>query len=154
MARLASYDKNLKERAGARVSIVIAVKEGDPSSERAAGQLASAFSRIDRIAGLPHDTWTVPYANATTFVETCKNRQASIVVVTDALTSEVAPLRASFESMNVLTVGPTGEMARRGMVLGFELVSSRPKLFINLTQAGKQSVAMSADVLKLMTVYR
>ena len=37
---------------------------------------------------------------------------------------------------------------------GFELVSSRRKLFVNLAQAARQNVAMPAEILKLTTVFR
>lgn len=154
IARLASYDKNMKARAGGRINIVIAVKQGDPGSERAAAQLVAAFGRLEHVAGLPHETRTVVFAGSAAFVAACKDKRAAIVIITDALAPEVEALRAGFEGVNVLTVGGSAEMSRRGLVVGVELVSSRPRLFINLTQAGKQSVAMSADVLKLMTVYR
>jgi hypothetical protein len=154
VARLASYDRNMKARAGDRVNIVIAVRAGDADSEREAAQLVGAFARIERVGGLPHAASTVKYSGASNLVEACKARRAAILVATDGLAPEVEAIRAAFEGVDILTVGPRAEMSRRGLVLGFELVSSRPKLFINLSQAGRQNVAMSADVLKLMTVYR
>ena len=39
------------------------------------------------------------------------------------------------------------------LVFGFDLVSGRPKLLLNLTQAKLQNVAMKAAVLKLMQVF-
>jgi hypothetical protein len=39
------------------------------------------------------------------------------------------------------------------VVLGFDLVSGRPKLLVNLTQAKKQKVDLAAEILKLMKVY-
>lgn len=154
VARVASYDKNLKGRAGPRVTIVIAVKQGDVSSERSAAQLAGAFARIEPIGGLPHETSQVTYTTARALADTCKARRAAIVFVTDALAPEVENVRAAFDGVDALTIGASGEMSRRGLVLGIELVSSRPKLFVNLSQASKQNVVMSANVLKLMTVYR
>jgi hypothetical protein len=53
-----------------------------------------------------------------------------------------------------LTVAPDQELVRHGVVLGFELVSGKPKLFLNLPQANRQNVALSAEVMKLMTVYQ
>lgn len=154
VARLASYDRNLKARAGTRVKILIVVKEGDAISERAAGQLAGAFARLEQVGGLPHETSIETFSGAANLVAACKAKRAAIVVITEALSSEVEALRAAFEGVDVLTVGSSADMTRRGVVLGVELVSSRPKLFINLAQAAKQNVAMSAEVLKLMTVYR
>jgi hypothetical protein len=40
-----------------------------------------------------------------------------------------------------------------GIVLGFDLVSGRPKLVVNLSQARRQHVDFRAEVLKLMKVY-
>jgi len=40
-----------------------------------------------------------------------------------------------------------------GIVLGFDLVSGRPKLLVNIEQAKKQQVSLPASVLKLMKVY-
>jgi hypothetical protein len=40
-----------------------------------------------------------------------------------------------------------------GIVLGFDVVSGRPKLLVNLTQAKRQNVSLRAEALKLMKVY-
>lgn len=154
VARLASYDKNLKARAGPRVTVLIVVKENDAASERAAGPLAAAFARLDHIGGLPHDAVIVKYAGAASLVATSRERRAAVVVVSASLASEVEALGAAFDGVDVVTVGASAEMCQRGLVVGLELVSSRPKLFINLPRAARQNVAMSADVLRLMTVFR
>jgi len=154
ITRLADYDKNMKARAGDRAVVLVVTKPGDGDSERAAAQLMSAFGRVERIAGLPHQVSTFAYGGAQALVDAAKAKKAAIVYLTGALGSEVEAVQKAFENVNVLTMAPSADMVRRGAVLGFELVSSRPKLFINLPQAAKQSVAMSAEVLKLMTVFR
>ena len=40
-----------------------------------------------------------------------------------------------------------------GIVLGFDVVSGRPKLLVHLTQAKRQNVALRAEALKLMRVF-
>ena len=45
------------------------------------------------------------------------------------------------------------DYVKEGIVLGFDVVSGRPKLLFNLPQARLQKVALTATVLKLMTVY-
>ena len=40
-----------------------------------------------------------------------------------------------------------------GEIYGFDLVSSKPKMLVNLTQARKQLISFRADILKLMVVY-
>ena len=41
-----------------------------------------------------------------------------------------------------------------GMVLGFDLVSGRPKLLIHVAQARKQNVSFPGSVLSLMKVHQ
>lgn len=154
LTRLAAYDKNMKARAGERVNIVVVAKPDDSDSERNAAQLVSALGRIDRVGALPHAVSTLAYAGAASLAEACKASRAGVAFVTPALAGEVEALRAAFDRADILTIAPSAEMTRRGIVLGFELVSSRPKLFINLTQAARQNVSMPAEILKLMTVFR
>jgi len=53
---------------------------------------------------------------------------------------------------NVLTVASVLGYVAKGAVLGFELVSGRTKLVINLDQAKRQNVAFRADALALMRI--
>jgi YfiR/HmsC-like len=154
VTRLSAYDKSMKTRAGQRVNIVVVAKPGDGDSERDAAQLVSALGRIDHVGELPQAATTVLYSGPAALAEACKANHAAVAFVTSALGGEVEALRAVFDKMDILTIAPSAEMTRRGIVLGFELVSSRPKLFINMTQATRQNVSMLAEILKLMTVFR
>ena len=154
LTRLAAYDRNMKARAGERVKIVVVVKPGDSDSQRSAAQLVAALERIDRVGALPHSVSTSTYAGAAGLAAACKAWRVGALFVTPRLADEVEALRAALDGADILTVAPSAELTRRGIVLGFELVSSRPKLFINLAQAARQNVSMPAEILKLMTVFR
>lgn len=154
LTRLASYDRNMKARAAERVNIVVVVKPGDSDSERSAAQLASALGRIDRIGALPHAVTTLAYTGAAGLAAACRASRTGVAFVTPGLGAEVEAMRAAFDGADILTIAPSAEMTRGGIVLGFELVSSRPKLFINLPQAARQNVSMPAEILKLMTIFR
>lgn len=154
ITRLAAYDKNMKARAGDRVNITVVVKAGDADSERSAAQLVSALGRIEKVGALPHDETTLAFSSATALAESCKAGRTAVVFVNPSLAAEVEAIRTALDGVDVLTVAPSADMTRRGVVLGFELVSSRPKLSINLAQAARQNVSMPAEILKLMTVFR
>jgi len=154
LTRLAAYDKNMKARSPERVATVVVVKAGDVDSERAGALLVAALGRFDRVGSLPHHVSKMAYPGATPLVESCKANHVGLVVISPALAFDVAAIRTAFDGTDILTAAPNAEMTRLGIVLGFELVSSRPKLFINLTQAGKQNVSLPSDILKLMTVFR
>jgi hypothetical protein len=154
VTRLAAYDKNMKARSGDRVSTIVVIKSGDVDSERGGAQLVAALNRIDHVGSLPHAVSSVSYSNATALAQSCKSNRVGVVFITPALANEIAAIRTAFDTADILTIGPSSEMTRNGLALGFELVGSRPKLFINLPQATKQNVTLPADILKLMTVFR
>jgi hypothetical protein len=52
----------------------------------------------------------------------------------------------------VLTVASSAQDVENGIVLGFDVISGKPKLVVSLTQARKQNVAFNAAVLKMMKV--
>jgi len=54
--------------------------------------------------------------------------------------------------MRVLTAGAMTEYVSEGIVLGFDLVSGRPKILVHLEQARKQNVVLTAQLLKLAVI--
>jgi hypothetical protein len=151
--KVAGYDKNLHARAGSSVRIVIASKSTDEDA-RWSAQVRAALGRGETVGGLPHSEATVFYSKAEDLAAACKAEHAAIVIVSASLLDESASIARAFEGVDVLTAAPDAEMARRGMVLAFELASGKPKLFLNQRQALKQKVALSAEVMKLMTVFQ
>jgi len=45
-------------------------------------------------------------------------------------------------------------VARGGAVIGFDLVSGKSKILVNLPQAKKQSVNLDSNVLTIATVFK
>ena len=153
LAKVAGYDKNLRARAGDVVRTVIVTKAGDEEASWAQS-LRSGLAAKDRIAGLPHSE-SIVVANKVDAVATqCKAERVAIVVISASFLDDSASIANAFDGANILTVTPDQELTRRSVVLGFELVSGKPKLFLNQALATKQNVAMSAEVMKLMTVYQ
>ncbi|MFO0735659.1 MAG: YfiR/HmsC family protein [Labilithrix sp.] len=152
VVKVASYDRNLRARAGSNVRVVIAARSTDEDA-RWSSQIRAALGRTETIAGLPHSEAQVTYTKPGDLASTCRNEHASILIVSSSLLEESASIGRAFDGIDILSAAPDSEMARRGVVLAFELTSGKPKLFLNQSQATKQNVALSAEVMKLMTVY-
>jgi hypothetical protein len=105
---------------------------GDCSSLGRAGpgseSFALALSKIERIGGLPREERMVDYESAAAVTKLCRSAHIAIVYVTPRFDGEVEALREVLPGTSVLTVSPIEEYVKRGVVLGFELVSGRPKL--------------------------
>jgi hypothetical protein len=153
LAKVAEYDKNFAERARDRVHVILLVKPNDAQSTYVTTQMSNALGRIGAIGGLPHDETVVPYAGANELAELCRARHIAIVYVAPGLADEIGAIRKALNGADVLTATGVADYVPAGIVLGFDVVSGRPKLLVHLTQARLQNVALRAEVLKLMKVY-
>src|SRR5688500_17509123 len=61
LLKVASYDKNLKERARDRVRVAVVLRQDDPDSGRSAAQALKALSEADAIDGMPLDRVSTTY---------------------------------------------------------------------------------------------
>ena len=153
VAKMAAYDRGFAHRAGDRVHVVIIDKPDDAESARAATHLESAFHALPDVGGLPHDEAIVAWQGVAALPEVVRARHASIVYFTPGFAPDIADIRAALDGVDVLSVTAVPEYVSRGIVLGFDVVSGKPKLLVNLAQARRQRVAFMAEVLKLAKVF-
>ena len=154
IAKVASFDRNFAERAGTRVVILVVRAPDDSQSAHDAASLTSALKDTAKIGNLPHEEVNLTYSGAAALAAQVRARRATIVYFGSGFAEQIPAIRSEFSSLNVLTFGAVSDYVPAGIVLGVDLVSGRPKLSINLTQAQKQKVSFPAAVLNLMKVYR
>jgi len=152
LVRVAPYDKNLPARARDRLRTLVLTKSGNDDSARATAQLRVALGAIDRIGGLPHDEIVQPFTTRDALSALVRDQRIAIVFLTPGLSGDVDAIRAALDGLDVLSVSAMPNDVARGIVLGFDLVSGKPKLVVNLPQMRRQNVAFAANVLKLMKV--
>jgi hypothetical protein len=150
--KVAAYDKNFVARAGDRARIVVLVRNGDDLSSRTAKAFLKELAGYPKIAGLPHDDVIAAYVNAPALAATCKKQRVALVYVTPGLSSELSAIRTALDGADVLTVASVADYVPKGVVFGFDLVSGKTTLVVNLTQAKKQHVDFKAGILKMMKV--
>jgi hypothetical protein len=153
VAKVASYDRNLAARAGDRVHVLIIVNAKNADSNRFAKNMESALGGVDKIGGLPHDEVTAPFLGAKALADTCRSKHIAIVYLAPGLGEEVAGIRAALDGVNVLSVAADATDVPKGIVLGFDLVSGKPKIVVHLGQAKRQDVSFKAELLKLAKVH-
>jgi hypothetical protein len=152
IAKVAAYDRNFAARAGDHVRVLILTKAGDAQSARVAGQIQSAFGATDTVAGLPHSEVVAAFTNGPELAAACQSKRYAIVYVTPGLAGDLGAISKALSGVSVLSVTAVPEHVPNGIVLGFDMVSGKSKLLVNLTQARLQSVAFRAEMLKLMKV--
>ena len=154
LAKLEGYDRTFASRAGDLARVLIVVKSGDAKSELSATEMKSALKRTAQIGGLSHQESVMPYSGAAELARRCQQERIAIVFIAAELDDAIEAIAKALSSLNVLSVGAHPGYVAKGIVLGFELESGRPKIVINLEQARRQNVDFSSSVLRLMRVYR
>jgi hypothetical protein len=153
LVKVAQYDRNFTTRAGERVQVLLVVKPGNSNSAYFASQMEASLARIPQIAGLPHDEVVVAYPGAGELAKLCRSHHAAIVFFGPGFRDDVEAIRAALTDVDVLSATAIPDYVPGGIVLGFDVVSGRPKLLVHLTQAKRQNVALRAEALKLMRVF-
>src|SRR5262249_44791558 len=127
-------------------------QSGNTDSTTVVQQMASALGRLPQIAGLPHDEAVLSYHGAQELARLCRERRISVVYFGPGFQEDLDAIRAALSGIEILSVASVPDYVPGGIVLGFDVVSGRPKLLLNLPQARLQKVDLRAAVLKLMTV--
>lgn len=152
VGKVASFDRNFSARVKERVTIAVVVKSSSSDSERAAAQMLGAFREVGPIAGLPHEELRVQWTDASSLAAFCADRKVAIVYLTPGFDKEAAAIAKALEVSRVLTVAGTLSYIKEGLVLGFDLVSGRPKLVVNLASARRQGIAFDSGFLAITRV--
>ncbi len=154
LAKVAAYDRNMESRAGSKVRVLVLQASGNASSERTAQRVVSALERQPKIAGMSHTRSRQGYTGPKQLIESVRDDSTDIVYVTPGLEAQIDDIRKALTGLDVLSVSAVPDYVPSGIVLGFDLVSGKPKLQVNLTQAKEQNVAFKSSLLKLAKVYR
>jgi hypothetical protein len=95
---------------------------------------------------------TVRYSSPAELTRVCREHKPAVVYVAPGLSSEATAMAVALQGLDVLTVAAVPNDVLHGMVLGFEVVSGKPKLVIHLTRARRQNVAFKPELLRLARV--
>jgi hypothetical protein len=153
LLKVASYDKNLKERARDRVRVAVVSKQDDADSARYAGQALKALSEVDDVSGMPVEPLSLIYTDAAALARFTRDGSVAVLYVTPGFgEAEMDAIALALDGTNVLSAGALSKYTIRGLVLGFELAGGKPKLWVHLGRARRQRVELSSSVLKLMRV--
>jgi hypothetical protein len=161
LANVAGYDRNMANRVRTptegrpanelRIGIVLRPKHA--SSAQAAGQLRHALKSVGQLAGFSHQEEELSSMDPAEIAQHATHRGWAILYLMPGFSEEdVHALARALEATDLLTVAAAASDARGGMVLGFDLVSSKPRLIVHLRQARRQRVDFSSQLLSLSEV--
>jgi hypothetical protein len=151
IGRVVRFERTFGTHAEDPALVVVVQKRDTAASERAASQAFAAIEQAETLGGRRASATIHTFSSAASLF--AESRSAAIVYVMPGFNrSEHQAIAAAFIGASVLTVGASAAGVESGMVLGFELESSTPRIVINLSQARAQRLDFSARLLRLARV--
>lgn len=149
--RVVRFERNYSARVTDAAVVIVVHKAGVTASARAAARVAAELAHTLTLGSREVATHVHSFSSLDTLAEAC--RGAAIVYFMPGFTqSELRAMVPLFVGTGVITVGADENDADYGATLGFELVSARPRIVVNLTQAREQRLDFSAQLLRLARV--
>jgi hypothetical protein len=152
LAKVAAYDGRFAARARARALVLIVVAAGVADSERFGAQIRAELGKQPLMGGVEHMEDVIHYASPAELSRVCRERGPAILYIGPGLSEAVAAIAEALAGVDVLSVSALPNDVARGVVMGFEVVSGKPKLLVHLPQARRQNVAFKPELLRLARV--
>jgi hypothetical protein len=151
--KVVHFERGFVERAGAQVKVLLIARTGNATSERVAEQLANQLAQ-SQVAGKPVALLRGGYQNAAALRKSVVDQRVVLLFLAPGLELEMPGIAAALAGIPVITVGTDGDMVDQGAILGFDLVSARPRISVNLGQARKQQLDFNSDLFRLARVVK
>jgi hypothetical protein len=151
LGRIVRYERTyMAQSTPARILVV--TRSGDPQSTRAGAEFIARIRREERLGSREITVSAHEFTSARSLAATVERERIGIVYVAPGLGREIGAIASALAGQNVLTVAAVGGDVERGAVLGFELVSSRPRIAVNLTRARSQRLRFNSQFLRIARV--
>jgi hypothetical protein len=152
LVKVAGYDRNLPARARGVVRAVVLMKR-EHAQAKLIGEQALRALEGKSVNNLPTEASGYVFNDGPDLAERVQNGRTSILYAAPGFGArELATIARSLSGLSVLSSGATLELVQAAVALGFDLVSGKPKLLVNLRRAKEQGVDLSSQVLKLAKV--
>jgi hypothetical protein len=152
LSRLLWYERGLQHSLQKELRAVIIEKARDPASGLAAAQLAAQLEQAKALGGKRVIQRRVIFESPEQVGRVVQEQRPYLAYLTPGLAPVAAELSRVLAAHGVLSVSTQGADTGRGVVLGFELESGKPRILLNLVQARAQKLDFSAQLLRVVRV--
>lgn len=151
LERVVRYERGFAS-ASTPVRVLVVGRNGSAASARMTAQLLAGLRQSRRLGGRPMDVAQVAYTNAAALRSEVRRVDADVLYLGARLDDEVPLIAEALSGTTLISVSAVAADADRGLVLGFELVSSRPRIVVNLKAARASRLRFNAQFLRLTRI--
>jgi hypothetical protein len=152
--RLLHYERGLQRGSDEVLSVLVLVRARNNESVRAAGQIEAQLAREKSLGGKKLAYDRLLYETPEQLKRALVQRKVYLLYLAPGFEDVLPAIATTLRGVRVLTVSTSGADVARGAVLGFELVSSKPRIALNLPRARDQHMDFSAQLLRIARVIK
>ncbi len=156
LLRVLAYDRNIQQRAGSPLTVVVLSRPGDRGSEHRSKELRTAFEEVANkvvVAGLSVQVKELPFHGADDLESRLAAIHPVLVEVDEALESALPDVLRTTRPRGISTSG-TRDMAQGGATFGVSVNAGRASLTVNLSGARAEGADLDAALLDICEVIR
>jgi hypothetical protein len=152
LAKVVAYDTRFAARARGKALVLVVEVPGLADSERFAASIRAELGMQARVGGVEHMEQVIQFASVAELAKVCRERQPAILYLAPGLSPAAPAIAEALAGLDLISVSTVPQDVAGGIVLGFEVISGKPKLLVNLVQARRQNVAFRPELLRLARV--
>jgi len=151
LGRVVRFERSFASHGAEPALVVVVAKSGVASAARASAQVTAALAQVGKLGGRPSQALPQTFSSPAALRSAA--RDAAVVYLMPGFSqAELKGIASAFADSSVLTVGTSNGDVESGIVLGFELEGSKPRIVLNLPQARAQHLDFNAQLLRLARV--
>jgi hypothetical protein len=153
-AKILTFDRNLKARAGKELKIGVLYQKKVRSSLEAHEEFLRAMcgDPSERIEGLPVSCVAIEWTNAPEVEATVVRNGIRVLYVAPLRAVAVEEIVAISRARKITTLTGVPEFVEKGIALGLALRAERPLILVHLAAARAEGADLNSQLLKLARV--
>lgn len=149
LSKMSTYVSNFAPADATAVKILVVYPGTKDAPPRGAQAVATALTQAGKLGRYTAQPMLVPFIDGKKLQATLAAEKPQVIYVAPELDEKsTAELVEAVTGTAVLTISGVAEHVRIGVVLGFSLVESRPRVLINLKQSQKQNIVFLSGLVK------
>jgi hypothetical protein len=154
--KILTYDRHFEAKAGAELVIGIVYAPVDPSSVKAANDVADTLYRFSgkTVKRLPIRYFLIEFTTPENLARSIAQRAISVLYVAPGNAQNLEGIARVSQARGVTTATGVPDYVRKGVSVGIGVADDRPQILINLPSTRSEGSEFDASLLRIATVLK
>lgn len=156
LLKVLSFDYTLPKRVKNTVHIAVTFNDKDAVSSAVADDMYKAFGRLKSLTvhDLPIKVSKLAYGGPGSLKSWIDSKGVNTIYICPGLDSQLKGILQMTRSRKISVLTGVRRYVQQGVIIGVLLQGTKPKIAVNLSSMKAHSLKLSANLLRMATIYR